>query len=134
MEVRHGQGERREKALRSISGQAGPFEDEEAGIQASEASKHAPKPVSALQVGGAAEAQVLFLGTFFEERVPQWTANSIAGSLPQEPVRVVAASLQVLDVEMGTPLLVVTAEWPRGAGIGEAARALTEPFLKVREP
>ena len=80
------------------------------------------EPVGAIQVAKAAGARIALLGTVLEER--QRSGAGKPGFLLEQPAVVVTVTVQVVDVETDTLLMVLAGEWPNGTTILEAAREL----------
>jgi hypothetical protein len=91
------------------------------------------EPVGATQVAKAAAAQLVLVGTLVEERLRS-APLSTGKPVLEQPAMVAAATLQVVDVETDTVLMVLVGEWPNGAGISEAAADLAKALRQGRIP
>lgn len=92
------------------------------------------EPVGAVQVARAAGAQIVFIGTMLDER--QHSALVSPGKISQmldQPIVVVAVSIQVVDVETDTVLMVLLVQWPNGASFLEAADQLVKSIKEWRK-
>jgi hypothetical protein len=106
-----------------------PRDAKEAADPKSEPPRAPVEPVGAVQVARAAGAQLVLVGTMFEDRAAIVKPNRQgAPELVPQPVMVVTASFQIIDVETDTILMVVVAEWEAGKSILDATTDLIKPL------
>jgi len=125
--------EKVDAATRAMS-EALQAQDAAAKVQAAQPAGSTPRPapslpaiepVGAVQVATTAGAQIVLVGTMLEERRREGAAGGpLNAQVLQMPAVVVTASLQVIDAETGSLLMVVTGQWPNGTGIPQAAAEL----------
>ena len=92
-----------------------------------------PEPVGAVQVAKAAGAQIVVIGTMIDERqrsvlasAPTALGGARPGQLLDQPLVVVTATVQVVDVDTDALLMTIVGYWPNGTSIPEAATALAK--------
>jgi hypothetical protein len=92
------------------------------------------EPIGAVQVAKAAGAQIVLIGTMIDERQrsvlatspPPAPGSARPGQLLEQPLVVVTATVQVVDVDTDALLMTIVGYWPNGASIPEAAAALAK--------
>jgi len=90
------------------------------------------EPVGVVQIAKAAGAQFALIGTMLDERQRSaLVSTGKPGQLLEQPLVVVTVSIQVVDVESNSLLMVLLGHWPNGTSIPEAAQELAST-LKAR--
>ena len=91
-----------------------------------------PKPVGAIQVAKGVGAQIVLIGTMLDERQrSELVAAGKPGRLLDQPLLLVNASIQVVDVESDSVLMLIFGQWPDGTSIGDASSALGLPIKQA---
>jgi hypothetical protein len=91
------------------------------------------EPVGASQIAKAAGAQIVFIGNMVEERqrsLPLTTGKPVL----DQPMMVTALSLQVLNVETESAIMILVGEWPLGISISDAAADLANAMREAVRP
>jgi hypothetical protein len=116
---------------------AGDEPDQKAPKAGSEQKAEPPRrplePIGACQVARAAGAQLVLIGTVLEDRAAVVSAGKKGedARVLEQPIVVLTASIQVVDVESDAILLLLVGDWTSGRTIVEAAGDLAAPLKEL---